>query len=58
MPWNSALEQEYDAMFNGPMGQALDLPSYILPYSAKRVIKSNVYQLEMGNWELNVHIRG
>lgn len=50
MPWNAQVEQEYDAMLAGPMGQSLDLRSDIISAAMYRMIlRAFIKELETGS---------
>lgn len=56
MPWNSQIEQEYDAMLAGPMGQALDLEAawlnefdWLGPAVYRNFLKIILRELETGS---------
>ncbi len=47
MPWNDAVEQEYDQMLAGPAGDAMDYPGFLRPI-ARMVVKAWARELETG----------
>lgn len=49
MPWNAQIEEEYDNMIAGPMGQALDLPSDWLIGYYEDLLKQDIRELETGS---------
>jgi hypothetical protein len=50
MPWNAEVEQEYDAMIAGPMGQSLDLTGdWISVELYRTILKNYIRELETGS---------